>query len=95
MEECFRRYDTVTQIYNASGQVPIPENCNGYTVTNSGGSNVIVDNIMLYAGTVGSVQGDSFSTGGNRNEILARNYITVQFQAAVTPAITVTFKVYS
>jgi len=50
---------------------------------------------MLYAGTVGSVQGDSFSTGGNRNEILARNYITVQFQAAVTPAITVTFKVYS
>ena len=95
MEECFRKYDTTTQIYNASGQIPIPENCNGYTVTNSGADNVIVDNIMLYAGTVGSIQGDSFSTGGNRNEILARNYMTVQFQAATGPAITVTYKVYS
>ena len=95
MEDCFRTFDTNTQIFSTSGQKPVPPNCNGYTVTNSGADIVTVDDIILYPGTVGSVQGDSFSVGGNRNEILARQYITVMFATLVTPRITVTFKTYN
>lgn len=94
MEDCFRKYDIVTQTYNASGQKSIPDNCNGYTVVNTGADTVEVDNIVLFPGTVGSIQGDSFTVGGNRNEILQRSNITIMFRALTGPAVTVTYKYY-
>ncbi len=95
MEECFRGYDIVTMTYILSGSYSIPDNCNGYTVTNNGGDTVTVDDIPLFPGTVGSVQGDSFTVGGNRNEILSRKTLKVFFATTVAPSVIVTYKYYS
>jgi len=90
-----RKFDIITQIYNRSGQYEVVDNCNGLTVTNVGADTVIVDGRTLYPGTVGSIQGDSFTIGGNEGEIYNKRTIVIAFQAAVGPAVEVTQKYYT
>lgn len=52
-----------------SGFVSVNENCNGFTATNIGDTDVTVNGMLLYAGDpVNKVLGDSRQVGGNEGE---------------------------
>jgi hypothetical protein len=90
-----RKYDVFTAVYNRSATYEVVENCNAITFTNIGADIVTVDGKILYPGTVGTILGDSFSIGGNENEIYSRRLIVVAFVAGATaPALEVTQKYY-
>lgn len=91
-----KNYDFDTQIYTASGRIPVYPKCNGITITNTGDNTVTVENITLYPGTPGSIQGDSFTIGGNEEEILQKKQLTIAFNAPATPGqkISITQKYY-
>ena len=88
------KFDVITQIHTQSGAVELQPDCNGYRVTNTGNTTVTVDNVVLFAGTVGSILGDSFTVGGNEREILDRREIVIQFGAGTTPRVEITQKFY-
>ena len=78
------RYDFDAQTYVRSGRVPTYKTTNGITITNTGDNIVTVENIVLYPGTPGSIQGDSISIGGNEGEILDKKQLTVSFASPAT-----------
>lgn len=70
------------------------DNCNGFTVVNTGDSIAIVNGFILYPGTVGTSIGDSISFGGNAGEIYMGT-IDYSFPTpGADPQITVSQKVY-
>lgn len=91
-----RNYDFDTQTYVTGGRIPVYRNCNGITITNTGDNIVTVENITLYPGTPGSIQGDSVSIGGNEGEILVKKQLTIAFAAPATPGqkVSITQKYY-
>jgi len=91
-----RRFDITTQVYNRSGQYEVQQLCNSLRVTNTGNDAATVDGIILYPGTIGSVQGDGFTIGGNAGEIYAKRSIVILFAGVgLLPAIEVTQKYYT
>ena len=63
------------------------ENCNSIMFTNTGDNQANVDGpdgMVLYAGTPGSILGDSRTIGGNEGEILAKKAIRLSFAAPQT-----------
>lgn len=86
-------YNIFTQVYRASQQVDVVENCNGYTATNIGADIVTVNGQVLFPGTVGSILGDSRSVGGNEGEIFTGR-IDIAFAALTNPQVEIVQKFY-
>lgn len=90
------KFNYNTRVYTTSGRVPVAENCNCITFTNTGDTTVTIDDMVLYPGTPGSILGDSRSIGGNEGEILAKKDVVVSFSvpAGALPAVEITQKYY-
>lgn len=96
-----RKYSDITQQYTTSQQYDVEPNTNSILVTNIGGDAVQVNDKLLLPGTVGSLSvtsnilGDSFSIGGNENEVYDRRTIVVKFLGVgANPLLEVTYKYY-
>lgn len=64
-------YNTSQTQYVVPAQVILDKNCNGYTVLNIGTTVAFCNGIPLNPGVPGTNNGESWSVGGNRGEILA------------------------
>lgn len=62
-------FDTNVQTYVRSFILKPLENCNAINIVNIGDEIVTVNGRPLYPGTPGTINGDSYSVGGNANEI--------------------------
>jgi hypothetical protein len=80
------QYNLSVQVYSVTCEVPVMENCNGFTVRNIGASNAIVMGDTLAPNEVKSI-------GGNRGEIYVGR-IDLKFSGAGTNAALVTQKYY-
>jgi ATP-dependent Lon protease len=89
--------------YNMTGAMTYTKNktlkpedyCNGFIVTNTGGCIVTVNGHVLYPGTPGTINGDSFTYGGNLGEVYTGN-IKITFEVAgANPQCTVNQKFYN
>jgi hypothetical protein len=80
------QYNLSTQIYAVQCEVPVMENCNGFTVRNVGTANVIVMGDTL-------APNESKSVGGNRGEIFVGR-IDLKFSGAGTTLALITQKYY-
>lgn len=64
--------------YSQNGNVPIDGKCNGWTAINIGTTLVNVNQIPLNAGVPGTNNGESFTIGGNADEVF-EGRISVSF----------------
>ena len=80
------QYNLSTQIYNVSCELPVMENCNGFTFRNTGTATCTVMGDPLAAGEVKQV-------GGNRGEIYVGR-LDIKFSATGTRSLVVTQKYY-
>lgn len=64
-----RKYNIAVNFYVKPAFIPVVENCNGFTFTNTGDTTAYVNGMVIYPGTVGTTLGDSRSIGGNEGEI--------------------------
>lgn len=89
------RYNTTEVIiYNKSIRIKPVANCNGFTVVNVGDDIVTVNGRVLYPGTPGSLNGDSFTIGGNLGEIFTGD-INISFGGVgANPSVSVEQKFY-
>lgn len=70
----YRRYNTYTQVFSRSGSPQRSQYCNGFTATNIGDVDVLINGKILFASaTPATQQGDSISFGGNEGEIYIGN----------------------
>jgi hypothetical protein len=92
------KYNTSTTLYTpADPEVIREKNCNGFTVTNIGDTNIRVNGKILFASaTPLTSQGDSFSVGGNRGEIYVGK-IKLEFITPIglTPLVEIVQKFYT
>lgn len=91
----FLKYNITVNEYTSSQVIDIIENCNGITITNTGDATATVKGITLYAGTPGSVLGDSVTIGGNHGEIFSDKRLQISFGAGTSPAVTIIQKYYT
>lgn len=91
----FIKYNTTgAQPYNIATMIKPVENCNGFTVVNTGDDIAFVNDHILYPGTIGTFVGDSMTFGGNIGEIYMGS-IRIRFQGTgTTPEVTVDQKQY-
>ena len=91
----FLKYNFSTTLETISGFKEVVDKCNGFTVTNTGDTIVLVNDTILYPGTPGTFLGDSISFGGNRGEIYVGK-IKVSFvqPVGVIPQLQLTQKFY-
>ena len=80
------QYNLSTQIYTVTCEIPVMQNCNGFTVRNVGAATVIVMGDSL-------APNESKSIGGNRGEIYVGR-IDLKFTGAGQRAALVTQKYY-
>jgi hypothetical protein len=80
------QYNLSVQIYQVSLEVPVMENCNGFTIRNIGAATVTVMGDPLAAGEVKNI-------GGNRGEIYVGR-LDIKFSGAGAQAALVTQKYY-
>lgn len=62
-------YNIYTTAYNANAKVIVDPRCNGVTVVNTGTTNMLVNGIPLAPPIAPQLLGESFSFGGNKEEI--------------------------
>lgn len=91
----FLKYNITVNEYTSSQVIDIIENCNGITITNTGDATATVKGITLYAGTPGSILGDSITIGGNQGEIISDKRLPLTFGAGAAPSITIIQKYYT
>jgi hypothetical protein len=96
-----RIYDDITQQYSVSNQYEVQPLCNAIMCANIGGDPVFVNEKLLLPGTLNqlsitsNVMGDSFSLGGNENEVYGKRSIVVKFSGTgANPLLEVTQKFY-
>lgn len=80
------QYNLSTQIYSIQCEIPVMQNCNGFSVRNVGTANVVVMGDTL-------APNESKSIGGNRGEIFVGR-IDLKFTGAGTTLALVTQKYY-
>lgn len=80
------QYNLSTQIYSITCEIPVMENCNGFTVRNLGTATAQVMGDPLATNEVKSI-------GGNRGEIYVGR-IDLKFTSAGTQKVLVTQKYY-
>lgn len=80
------QYNLSVQIYGINCEIPVMENCNGFTVRNIGTATVVIMGDPLAAGEVKQV-------GGNRGEIYVGR-LDLKFTGAGTQMALVTQKYY-
>ena len=80
------QYNLSTQIYSITCEVPVMDNCNGFTVRNVGTANVVIMGDTLAPNEVKSI-------GGNRGEIFVGR-IDLKFTGAGTKLCLITQKYY-
>lgn len=80
------QYNLSVQIYQVACEIPVMENCNGFTIRNIGTATVVIMGDPLAAGEVKQV-------GGNRGEIYVGR-LDLKFTGAGTFAALVTQKYY-
>lgn len=97
----YQTFDDITQQYSRAGQFEVQPNCNSILFTNIGGDPVEVNDKLLLPGTLNqlsttsNILGDSFSLGGNENEVYSKKTFTVKFLGIGSlPLIEVTQKYY-
>lgn len=80
------QYNLSTQVYSVTQEVPVMENCNGFTVRNIGTSNVVIMGDTLAPQQTKAI-------GGNRGEIYVGR-IDLKFTGAGTNLCLITQKYY-
>jgi hypothetical protein len=80
------QYNLSTQVYSKTQEIPVQENCNGFTVRNIGTATVVIMGDEL-------ATNESKSIGGNRGEIFVGR-IDLKFKGAGTMLCLVTQKYY-
>jgi len=92
----YRQYNTQTNRYNLSQEVPRVKNCNGFLATNIGDTPVTVNKKILFPSTTPlTVQGDAISFGGNEGEIYVGTIdIAFLVPLGATPLIEIIQKYY-
>lgn len=75
-----RKFNLSTKNVTASGSITMERGCNTATFINTGDNIVTVNDVVLYPGTPGTSVGDSFTFGGNQDEVFA-GFIKVAFQS--------------
>ncbi len=73
-----QHYNVVTNQYSQNCNVPIDSHCNSWTAINIGTTLVEVNDIPLNPGTPGTNNGESFSIGGNKDEVF-KGRISINF----------------
>ncbi len=91
----FLKYNTTGAVPYGPGQSVIRvENCNGFIAINTGDDPVTVNDTVLYPGTIGTINGDSKTVGGNMGEIFLGN-ISIRFAGiGANPIVTIEQKYY-
>lgn len=80
------QYNISVQVYISPQQVPVMEFCNGYTVRNTGTSNVVIQGDVL-------APNESKAVGGNRGEIYVGR-LDLNFAGAGNNSCLITQKYY-
>lgn len=80
------QYNLSVQIYGVNTDIPVMENCNGFTVRNIGTANVVIMGDTL-------APNESKAVGGNRGEIYVGR-LDLKFTGAGTTLCLVTQKYY-
>ncbi len=62
-------YNIITQTIRTNQGIVLDERCNGVTAVNIGTTNGNVHGVPLAPPSAGSLLGESFAFGGNRNEV--------------------------
>lgn len=96
-----RLFDDITQQYALSNQYEVQPLCNAIMIANIGGDPVFVNEKLLLPGTLNqlsitsNVMGDSYSLGGNENEVYGKKSIVVRFSGTGTnPLVEITQKYF-
>lgn len=88
-------YDYAVQNYISSQVIEIVPNCNSITIINTGDTAMTCDGIPLYPGTVGTIQGDSVTIGGNASEVIYKKRMQLSFSiGGLNPKATIIQKYY-
>ena len=91
----YQLYTMMPLNYQASGWFDIPQNCNGFMVTNVGDTVVTVLDQIFYPGVPGTSLGDSRTYGGNAGEVYKGQLkVAFAFPTGAAPNIEVVYKVY-
>lgn len=91
----FLKYNLSTTLETLSGFKEVVEKCNGFTVTNTGDTIVVVNDTILYPGTPGTFLGDSRSFGGNKGELyVGKLKVSFVLPLGVLPQLEITQKFY-
>jgi len=81
----YRKYNTQTNNYFTSGNIPKAKYCNGFLATNVGDTTVTINRKILFPSATPLVtQGDAVSFGGNEGEIFVGD-IDISFAVAGSP----------
>ena len=95
-DQTYRKYNTQTNVYNTSQNIPKAKYMNGFVATNIGDTVVTINRKILFpSATPLTAQGDAFSFGGNEGEIFVGD-LDIAFRAPVgaAPAIEILQKFY-
>jgi hypothetical protein len=87
-------FDVIVQPISISGEQPLVENLNAWSVQNTGNAIVKVNGKTLLPAPAPGLSGESFGVSGNLGELYNRRYITIQFQAGAAPQIELVQKYY-
>lgn len=75
-------FDISSKTVNGGSAVDIPDNCNAILVVNIGTVLVTVNGFPLNPPLAPGANGESWTLGGNRGEIIQRKELDIQFAAA-------------
>lgn len=92
MQEKTLFYSIINSTYEGNAKVEVDRFCNGFTVVNTGATNMIVNGVPLAPPVAPQLLGESVSFGGNRNEFFYGR-VDVSFTGGVGRCI-VSQKVY-
>lgn len=87
-------YDVVTKPVLLSGEQPLFELVNSWSVQNTGLVAVQVNGKTLLPAPAPGLSGESFGVSGNYGEVYNRQYLTIQFAAGAGPAVELVQKYY-
>lgn len=62
-------YNIINSAFTVNTKVEVDRYCNGFTVVNTGATNMVVNGVPLAPPVAPALLGESVSFGGNRNEI--------------------------
>lgn len=90
----YSQYNISITPYTTGGSIEVDDRCNGFTAVNVGDDTAFVNGFPLFPGTPGTVIGDAFGIGGNKDELYKGNIMLSFAGVGVAPQVIIMQKFY-